>query len=76
MMRLLPLITGPSRQTVLTMPEVIGPIYDEVNKQYGTDYQPLTDSLLFKAANTAMQIKRSLSDSPDEKSPAASEPPK
>ena len=22
------------------MPEVVGPIYDEVNKKYGTDYKP------------------------------------
>ena len=61
MMQILPLITGPSRQMVLTMPEVIGPIYDEINRRYGTNYQPLTDSLMFKAANEAMQLKRSVS---------------
>ncbi len=60
MTKLIPLITGPSRQTVLTMPEVVGPIYDEINKKYGTDYAPLTDSWRFQTVNTAMQIKRSV----------------
>lgn len=72
-MKLLPLITGPSRQTVLTMPEVIGPIYDEVNKKYGTSYQPLTDSFTFKAANKVMQLKRSVEGLLDRKSSAESE---
>jgi len=22
------------------LPEVVGPIYDEINKKYGTDYKP------------------------------------
>ncbi len=60
MLQLLPLITGPSRQTVLPMPEVIHPIYDEVNKAYGTDYKPLTEMPEFKAAVKVMEMKNSI----------------
>ena len=73
-LKLLPLITGPSRQTLLTMPEVLGPIYAEVNEKYGTDYTPLTDSLLFKAANGAIQLKRSVTEFIDSDTPAEPAP--
>jgi ribonuclease Z len=63
MTKILPLLTGPSRQALLAMPEVVGPIYQEVNERYGTDHEPLTDSLAFKAINALMQLKRSVTES-------------
>ena len=76
LLQLIPLITGPSRQTLLTMPDVVDPIYDEVNKKYGTSIQPLTESAAFKGANAAMQLKRSMSNLLNGKSEKASESPK
>jgi ribonuclease Z len=29
-----------TRSGMLTFPEIVGPIYDDVNKKYGTDYKP------------------------------------
>ena len=29
-----------TKSGALPLPEVVGPIYEEVNKKYGTDYKP------------------------------------
>lgn len=67
MLQLLPLLTGPSRDTVLSNPKVLGPIYDEVNKKYGTDYVPLNDMKIVKAVKAAAKLKRSVSGMFDKK---------
>ena len=72
-MKLLPLLLGPSRSNVLTMPEVIGPIYDEVNKKYGTNYVPLWDMAAFKAANVVVEFMRLIKLAPEIKPADASE---
>jgi len=47
---------------VLTMPEVVNPIYDEVNAIFGTDHQPISESMMLKAVYTFNQIKRKVSE--------------
>jgi ribonuclease Z len=64
-LKLIRLLTGYSQAGVLTLPEVITPIYDEMNAMHGTDYSPILTSFPLRAVKKLRIIGRAItSDDP------------
>lgn len=59
-LKLIGLLTGYSQSRVLPMPEVVVPIYDELNKEYGTDYSPIINSFPVRAIKGLRTLGRAI----------------
>ncbi len=59
-LKLIEMLTGYSQAGVLTMPEVVTPIYDELNEKYGTDYAPIISSYPVRAIKKLRTFKRAI----------------